>query len=83
LTREAPANQDVKAIPTGTNAALHRVMSALSFLLIAGFVLLATGCGRANAQQVPGDAGIHIADALRRDMITRDATPLHLDGGGK
>jgi len=58
-------------------------MSALSFLLIAGFVSLATGCGRANAQQIPGDAGMKIADALKRDTITRDATPLHLDGGGK
>jgi len=56
-------------------------MSSLSFLLIAGFLSLATGCGRANAQQVPGDAGMHMADALKRDTITRDAATLHLDGG--
>jgi hypothetical protein len=57
------------------------LMSSLSFLLIAGFIALATGCGRANAQQIPADAGMHINDALKRDVITRDATPLHLDGG--
>jgi hypothetical protein len=64
------------------NAAVLRIMgTSLSFLLLATVVALATGCRRAAAQQVPADAGIHIADALRRDPITRDAAPLHLDGG--
>jgi hypothetical protein len=53
-------------------------MRSLSFLVVAA---LAGGCGRANAQAVPGDGGMRIADALRRDPITRDATPLHLDAG--
>ena len=61
-------------------------MSSLSFLFFAGIVALATGCPRAEAQsqpaqQVPADAGLHMSDALRREPITRDATPLKLDGG--
>lgn len=57
---------------------------SLSFMLIAAIVALATGCPRAEAQskpaqQLPGDAGMHIADALKRDPITRDATLLRLD----
>ncbi|MEO8840519.1 MAG: hypothetical protein ABI591_01225 [Kofleriaceae bacterium] len=58
--------------------------SSLWFLLLAAIVALVTGCPRVEAQpaqQLPGDAGIHIADALKRAPITRDATPLHLDGG--
>ena len=59
-------------------------MSSLSFLLIAGFLTLATGCGRdARAQQVPGDAGMHIADALKRDTVVRDAAPVTKTGDAK
>jgi hypothetical protein len=62
-------------------AVLACMGSSLSFMLLATIVALATGCRRAAAQQVPADAGIHISDALKRDPITRDAAPLHLDGG--
>jgi hypothetical protein len=68
-------------------AAVLQIMgTSLSFMLLAAIVALVTGCPRAEAQsqpaqQLPGDAGMHIADALKRDPITRDATPLHLDGG--
>jgi hypothetical protein len=71
-------------------------MSSLSFLLIAALVGLATGCPRdggegvANAApppavtpaQVPSDGAV-LGDALSRDAITRDATPVQLDGGPK
>jgi hypothetical protein len=68
-------------------AAVLQVMgTSLSFLLLAAIGALVTGCPRAEAQsqpvqQLPGDAGMHIADALKRDPITRDATPLRLDAG--
>ncbi len=62
-------------------ALLDRMGSSLRFLLLAAIVAFATGCRRAAAQHVPADAGMHIYDALKRDPITRDATPLHLDAG--
>ena len=70
-------------------------MGALSFLLLAGFLTLATGCPRsvesaANAApspavpprtvQVPNDSGV-LNDALVRDAGVRDATTVRLDSG--
>ena len=71
-------------------------MGSLSFLLIAGFLMLATGCPRgtessANAapapaappprlQPVPNDSGV-LNDALVRDASVRDATSVRLDSG--
>jgi len=69
-------------------------MGSLSFLLIAGILMLATGCPRsvesaANAapaptprqlQPVPNDSGV-LNDAIVRDATVRDATTVHLDGG--
>jgi hypothetical protein len=72
-------------------------MGSLSFLLLAGFILLATGCPRsvessANAapaqaaprllQPVPNDSGV-LNDALVRDGAVRDATTVHLDSGDR
>lgn len=62
-------------------ALVDRMGSSLRFVLLAAIVALATGCRRAAAQHIPADAGMHMYDALKRDPITRDATPLHLDGG--
>jgi len=70
-------------------------MGSLSFLLIAGILMLATGCPRsvesaANAapsptapkrlQPVPNDSGI-LNDALVRDATVRDATTVRIDSG--
>ncbi len=71
-------------------------MGSLSFLLLAGFGLLATGCPRsmessANAaptpaaapqqlQPVPNDSGV-LNDALVRDASVRDATTVRMDSG--
>ncbi|HEY6034562.1 MAG TPA: hypothetical protein VIV58_09895 [Kofleriaceae bacterium] len=69
-------------------------MGSLSFLLIAGMLVLATGCPRsvesaANAapspapkqlQPVPNDSGV-LNDALVRDATVRDATTVKLDSG--
>jgi hypothetical protein len=71
-------------------------MGSLSFLLIAGLLMLATGCPRgtessANAapapaappprlQPVPNDSGV-LNDALVRDASVRDATTVRLDSG--
>lgn len=69
-------------------------MGSLSFLLLAGFLTLATGCPRsvesaANAapspapqpvHQVPNDSGV-LNDALVRDSAVRDATTVRLDSG--